>query len=343
MLVLDLFRFNTRLKVLAFAIGICVAFIVGSFAFANGLSSTVEKISDKFVNEGILVYEGDCLGDSLVNLSGLHIDQSYASVAICTASVDGSTRTFFAVKDPAGILLQDIRPDAGEILSGKVDVLSGQVNISSGLVTLYLHANHTYSSSVFPAYWHLMRWEDLSELRPEIGDSPSFMLFVSWNDGLIVSLQSEGLTVQKMTAILNYFNAGSAEVTNDLWLIVIPSSFIVALLVYFAVTMEVRDRAKEIAILKAMGGNNRQIGTIFLFQALVLSILGALVGIMLGVIISYAISTSSSVAITNSLFFLKVTESSMIIAFGCSTIAGIAGSITPIYLSVKQSVREAMR
>lgn len=343
MLALDLFRFNSRLKTLTFAIGICVAFIVGSFAFANGLGATVKNISDRFVSEGAIAYEGGNITGSIVDLSSVYAIGDHASIGLCTADVNGSERTFFAVNDPSNLLQQDLVPLPGEMRSGTVGRISGLVNISASSGTVHLYSNATYSSPRFPAYWHLIRWDDLVKLRPEMKWNVSFILYTSVNAKLVDSLRSEGLTVQEMTGILGYFNAGSAEVANDLWLIVVPASFIVALLVYSAVAMETKDRAREIAILKAMGANNRQIGGIFLFQALIMSVLGALVGIMIGIIVSYAISTSSSVVISNSVFLLKVTEFSMLVAFASAVVAGVLGSIMPIYRASHESVREALR
>jgi lipoprotein-releasing system permease protein len=91
-----------------------------------------------------------------------------------------------------------------------------------------------------------------------------------------------------------------------------------------------------------MGSNDRQIRGIFFFQALMLSILGAFVGILIGIIVSYGISTSSSTLISNSIFMLKVTETSMVVAFVSTVIAGLLGSAYPIYKAVSQTVREAL-
>ena len=343
MIALDLFRYTARLKVLTFAIGICVAFIVGSFAFANGLSTTVQGISDKFVSEGALAYEGGNLEGSVIKLSEINTVSAFASVRLCTAMVNGTERTFFAVSDPTQVLKQDFDPPPRQIFSGQVDPISGPITFTASNGDITLYANQSYSSAKFPAYWNLVSWSDLVKIRPEMNQSASFLVFDSADNGLINSLRSQGLTVQKMTGVLNYFSAGSREVTSDLWLIILPSSFIVALLVYSAVSMEIKDRAREIAILKAMGANNQQVRNIFLFQALILSILGGIVGILIGVIVSYAISTSSSVAIAQSVFFLRVTESSMAVAFLCAVVAGLLGSFIPIYHAARQTVKEALR
>jgi ABC-type antimicrobial peptide transport system permease subunit len=342
MLALDLFQYTARLKVLTFAIGVCVAFIIGSFAFANGLGITVQGISDQFISEGALAYQGSDLEASIVDPSQLLTDHIYASVAICVASINGSERTFFAVNDTLSTLSQDLIPIPGEMLSGLVDPLSGQIDLTTGAGYVRLYANHTYSSTMFPAYWNLVRWDDLVKLRPEMKFNASFVIFASSDSELLSSLRSQGLTVQEMTGILSYFAAGSREVTADLWLIIIPSSCIVALLVFSAMSMEAKDRARDIAILKAMGSNDRQIRGIFFFQALMLSILGAFVGILIGIIVSYGISTSSSTLISNSIFMLKVTETSMVVAFVSTVIAGLLGSAYPIYKAVSQTVREAL-
>ena len=119
MIALDLFRYNARLKALTFAIGICVAFMVGSFAFANGLSTTVKNISDKFVNEGAIAYSGEGLTDSFVVLDGLAPPDDFASVGTCSASVNGSMKMFFAVDDPNHVLEGFYNPPVGEMYAGK--------------------------------------------------------------------------------------------------------------------------------------------------------------------------------------------------------------------------------
>lgn len=344
MLTLDLFRFNTRLKVLAVAIGICVAFIVGSFAFTNGLNLTVRNITTKFQSEGAIGYKGDNLSSSLVDLSTTHFGNNrFISVSLCTAEVNNTTSTFFAVDDPHSLLQQDLQPPPGEMYSARILPLSGQQTISSSYGSITVFANHTYSSSLFPAYWYLLDWDDIAKLRPELEGNASFIIFLTVNDAVRSDMHSQGFHYEEMTGILGYFSGGAAEVTNDLWLIIIPASFIVAMLVYSAISMETKDRAREIAILKAMGASNWQIGRIFMFQAIMLSILGAAVGIVIGIIISYAISTSSSFVIENSLFSLRVTEYSMLIAFLASVAAGILGAIWPTYRASHRSVRKAMK
>ena len=343
MIALDLFRFNSRLKALTFAIGICVAFTVGSFAFTNGLSTTVNNISDKFVGEGLIVYSGQNLTESVVDVGEVRSTVDFASVGICSANVNGSIRTLFAVDDPTGVLGGDFSPPTGQMYSGEFDPVSGQLNITTDLGSVSLTADITYSSNVFPSYWHLISWDDLAKIRPEMAGHASFLLFDSADKDIPLSLSSQGLTVQEMTGILAFFDAGSNEVANDLWLIVLPSSCIVALLVYSAISMETSDRARDIAILKSMGANNKQIGSIFLFQAIMLAVIGAFLGVMIGIIVSYAISTSSSIVISNSLFYLEVTESSMLIAFASSVFAGILGSLLPIIRASRKSVKEALR
>lgn len=345
MLALDMFRFNARLKALTIAIGVCVAFIVGSFAFAYGLGSTVENITTKFESEGAIVFQGDDLSSSVIDLSVVSFDADYASVQLCraTTNVTGVNETvFISVLDPAGVLGQELSPDPGEMLSGSVNPIEGLITVQASGGSVEVFVNGTYSSEMFPSYWHIISQEDMEQLRPGLEGMASFLLFDMVDKKLLQAAESQGLSAIEMTAILDYFSAGSGEVESDLWLIILPSSFIVAVLVYSAVAMEAHDRRKEIAILKTMGASNRQVGGVFLFQALVLSILGGLVGIMIGIVVAYAISTTSSIVIENSLFYLRVTEYSMLVAFCSSVIAGCAGSLYPIRRAMRQRVREAL-
>lgn len=343
MLPLELFRYGARMKILTLAIGVCVAFIVGSFAFANGLNTTVQEITGKFESEGALVYSGKNLTSSLIDESSLAIGRKHVSVGIVSATVNGTSYTFFAVKDPENLLAQDMVPAPGEMLAAEDAPLSGDQTITSVEGSITVFANRTYSSGMFPSYWQLLRWEDIVKLRPSLINRTSFMIFTSSDGAFESSLKAQGLSVQPMTGIFSYFHAGASQVTNDLWLIIIPSSFIVAMLVYSAIAMETKDRAREIAILKTIGAHNGQIARIFLFQAFMLSLLGAAAGIIIGIIISYAISTSSSAVIENSLFFLKVTEYSMLVALLCTILAGLLGAIWPVYRASHQKVREAMK
>ena len=345
MLALDMFRFNARLKALTIAIGVCVAFIVGSFAFAYGLGSTVENITTKFESEGAIAFQGDDLSFSVIDLTGVAFDRSFAAVQMCqaTTNITGENESvFFSVSDPEGVLDQDLSPDPGEMLTGSLDSLQGFVTVQTSGGSAELTVNGTYYSEMFPDYWHLISMEDMELLHPGLAGKASFLLFDTVDGELLQSIKSQGLSVIEMTAILDYFSAGSAEVESDLWLIILPSSFIVAMLVYSAVAMEAHDRRTDIAILKTMGASNRQVGGIFFFQALVLSVLGGLIGIMIGIVVAYAISTASSIAIENSLFYLRVTEYSMLIAFTSSLIAGCAGSLYPIRRAMRQRVREAL-
>ena len=343
MLPLDLFRYSTRLKALTIAVGICVAFIIGSFAFTNGLNLTVKNITTKFQSEGAIVYDGDTISSSLIDISKVNFDRNFITVGLCTASIGHDTRTFFAVKDPNSLLHQDLQPPPGSMFNGRMYPLNGTLLIANSEGAFNVSVNHTFSSSMFPTYWHLLNWEDIIKLKPELANNASFVIFTSIDDALRSQIRSQGLNYQEMTGILNYFSGGAEEVTNDLWLIIIPASFIVAMLVYAAISMETRDRAREIAILKAMGAGNWQIGRIFMFQAFIISLLGAAVGIIMGIIISYSISTISSTVIENSLFYLRVTEYSMLIGVIASIAAGLLGAIWPTYRASHGSVREAMK
>jgi lipoprotein-releasing system permease protein len=60
--------------------------------------------------------------------------------------------------------------------------------------------------------------------------------------------------------------------------------------IYNIMSMTVNNKIKDIAILKATGFSGRDIVRIFLWQAVIIGMLGALVGMLLGFIFSYLVS-----------------------------------------------------
>jgi lipoprotein-releasing system permease protein len=59
-------------------------------------------------------------------------------------------------------------------------------------------------------------------------------------------------------------------------------TFVAGLNILVVLTMTVADRARDIAVLMAMGARRRQVGKIFVLQGLVVSVAGTLAGLALG-------------------------------------------------------------
>lgn len=65
-----------------------------------------------------------------------------------------------------------------------------------------------------------------------------------------------------------------------------------AVIVLLAMVMIVRERRREIGVIKAIGGTNGKVITQFMTEALTLTIIGSIVGLVLGVLVSGPMTTS---------------------------------------------------
>lgn len=98
--------------------------------------------------------------------------------------------------------------------------------------------------------------------------------------------------------------------------------------------VSVTERTREIGLRKAIGAYPRAILIQFLIEAVILSCLGGLIGILLGFLGTLAI---------NPFFPAKLTLSSVLLAFGVSSIVGIIFGVTPARKASKLSPIEALR
>ncbi|MDX2776036.1 FtsX-like permease family protein [Streptomyces caniscabiei] len=95
-------------------------------------------------------------------------------------------------------------------------------------------------------------------------------------------------TLAPLTSIANLALAG-----------VIGATIAGAAIVLFAMVMVVRERRREIGVIKAIGGSNRSIVTQFITEGLTLTVVGGIIGLALGVAVSGPL-TQSMVSNTDS-------------------------------------------
>jgi len=98
--------------------------------------------------------------------------------------------------------------------------------------------------------------------------------------------------------------------------------------------VSVTERTREIGLRKAIGAYPRAILIQFLIEAIILSCFGGLVGVILGSLGTLAI---------NNFFPAKITISSVILAFGVSSLVGIVFGVAPARKASKLSPIEALR
>ncbi|WP_243680958.1 FtsX-like permease family protein [Vulcanisaeta souniana] len=134
----------------------------------------------------------------------------------------------------------------------------------------------------------------IGTLQDDLGDAGGFI------NAIFIKLSQENPTYlnQLATALSEYFpNADVYEqssvlgsisnalsMVNLFFVVIIALSLIVTgLSVANTAIMNVRERTREIGILKALGASNRQVIIIFLLEVIIMSIVGSALGIVLGI------------------------------------------------------------
>lgn len=100
--------------------------------------------------------------------------------------------------------------------------------------------------------------------------------------------------------------------------------------------MSVLERTREIGLRKALGAKKKYLIMQFLFEAVLITVIGGLIGLLLGIIASKAISYFFDFAAT-------VSTSSVLLALGVSTAIGLIFGIYPANKASKLQPIEALR
>ncbi len=143
-------------------------------------------------------------------------------------------------------------------------------------------------------------------------------------------------TVRNLTAIAESA-AGAAKATSLMLGAIASISLIVGGIgIMNIMLVSVTERTREIGLRKAIGARTQDILLQFLFEALVLCVVGGLTGIALGLGLAWVIATSADMTIV-------ITVPSMVMAFLAAAGTGIFFGWTPARRAAKLNPAEALR
>jgi len=103
-------------------------------------------------------------------------------------------------------------------------------------------------------------------------------------------------------------------------------------------------RSREIATLRVIGFSRPSILTSFVFESLVLSLMGAVVGILLMLPFNgMTTGTSNQVTFSEVVFGLHITPQVLLQATGIAVLMGILGGLAPAWHAARQNILTALR
>jgi putative ABC transport system permease protein len=139
-------------------------------------------------------------------------------------------------------------------------------------------------------------------------------------------------TISTITNALTYFLAAVAAIALFVGGIGIMNIMLVA----------VTERTREIGLRKALGANDKDILSQFLYEAVLLTGIGGLIGIILGTILAYVISVMLSKGLGVDWQFVFPWLGA-VMGFGVSAVIGLVFGGYPAYKASKKSPIEALR
>lgn len=101
--------------------------------------------------------------------------------------------------------------------------------------------------------------------------------------GLESAITTEPYVLVRPAEIAAGLRDSTADIRTMLALVAAVVLFVGAFLIFNTLSMTVAERVREVGLLRAAGATRRQIGSLFLFQAVVVGVVGSLLGAIAGV------------------------------------------------------------
>lgn len=326
---LPLFKFGSRAKSTSLGIALCTMFIVASFSVANGLGSSMDRLSATFESDYQLITKSGPEGIAFFGEQEIAEFRELLAVGVVTnvriLPYDESVMVF-SVTDTYSVLPIPLGQSTDTVLKSGLGYSYGAITLV-GVTTLELDLNGTYSSTIFPSDWLLTSQNVTWALTTETGRY-NYAIAGLLDSSDVAMLVERGFSVQSMVGIIEFLESGVDEIRSDMLWVLLPSAFVIAVLAYSFVGAEVSDRRHEIGILKTLGAGRLRVLSYLLGDAVIISSWGGLLGVAFGVVLSYAISTFASTVFT-SVFVMRVDEFLVAVAFLATVVAGVLGALLP--------------
>jgi ABC-type antimicrobial peptide transport system permease subunit len=338
-------RINKRIFATTLGIALCVMYIVGTMSMVAGLHESTKNTADLFGKGFLVIYDGNTISESEIDSDIIdNIPGKFAACLITVANVSGIETRVLAIEDSNHILdCSNIKLE-NEILPGSgIDFKNAtQLNLTSSSSTLSLNVTSRYkpyNSSIFPDNWILAPKDTVRSLNPLLSNSYSFIIIPEDNQQALDYLQKNDYKAMPSVGIVKFFELGFYQVENNLWGVVISSSVIIIILIYNIMSIETQYRVPDIKIIKYLGASPQTVTYVFLFQAIFICGVGAVLGLALGIIAANSIVSLSQLLGFSSVLVPQVTIYIVSLPIAIAVIAGLIGGFIPAYKASKTTIR----
>jgi putative ABC transport system permease protein len=104
--------------------------------------------------------------------------------------------------------------------------------------------------------------------------------------------------------------------------------------------MSIRERTREVAVLRTLGFTRRQILLLYLGESATLALIGGVLGVTLAAGLLHLVSRSPAIGVPGS---LKVTFSTVVLALTVAALVGLLSSVIPSYNASRRNIVEGLR
>lgn len=163
-------------------------------------------------------------------------------------------------------------------------------------------------------------------------------------DSTLEILQSENpeLEITGENQLSNFVSGIIERTINCIWLLSIVVYVTMGFGMFHVMQTIIRESEREIAILKSIGSNRFQLIRIFLYQIILLSLIGSIIGVLSGIFLSYIasflVSNLTSITVRPSFDLFAI---SFAILLGLTS--GILGGFYPVFKASRLKVGEIIR
>ncbi|MBU0997133.1 MAG: ABC transporter permease [Firmicutes bacterium] len=367
---------QTLMIALGIAIGVSVQVFIGSLI--SGLqNSLVDKtigsssqITVKAAETGNYISD---YADKIIVIEGVSTDIEIVSPAVnqSGALVNSESSEPVLARGFDFSRANDIYQFDQKLVEGRLPVSNNEVVLGIDLYnTMALSLNDTVefqvplvgttSFTVVGVYdfnvkqinqtWILTNLDTLQDLL-SIGDEVSQIemqvkdVFAAEELALVVetTLEDSNLTVDNWIAQNAELLSGlqGQSISSLMIQIFVMVSVVLGISSVLAIT--VLQKSKQIGILKAMGIKDKDASLVFLFEGLILGILGAILGVLFGLGLSYMFTTFAIGADGNPVVPLYIDFGFIALSAGIAVAAATIASLIPARKSSKLSVIEVIR